>query len=473
VTAEAERAFFVNGAKPGPTTPQLRALAEVNTVFRRWLYLEDLGTVYVTLAGIAANLMPGDPLWIMLVGGSSNGKTESMGATSGLPNVHLVSTLTEAGLLSGTPKREKDAASTGGLLRQIGDFGILECKDFTSVLAMHRDTRATLLAGLREIYDGSWTRNVGVDGGRTLHWQGKIGLIAGCTAAIDSHHAVISTMGERFVFWRLPDVDADKQASRSLDLAGREREMREDLRRAVEALFDEVKIPDRLPELSEGETDRLVALSSLVARARSAVDRDGYTREIELILDPEAPPRLAKSLRRLYSGLVVIGLDRDEAMKLTTKAGFDSLPKIRRTVFDQLAGIDEWQATTAIATTAGYPTKTAYRALEDLTVHHVAERRSGGNGKPDEWRLSDWAREHYDRTRPTGTEKSEGYLSEGSLTNPQTLNDDFSVSLADFKSAPDSEATSEDRCWKCGDAANQYDVGLRPLCAVCAAEVTT
>jgi hypothetical protein len=40
-----------------------------------------------------------------------------------------------------------------GLLRQIGDFGVLLCKDFTSVLAQNKDACAEAMAALREVYD--------------------------------------------------------------------------------------------------------------------------------------------------------------------------------------------------------------------------------------------------------------------------------------------------------------------------------
>src|SRR5262245_3493406 len=43
----------------------------------------------------------------------------------------------------------------GGLLRQIGDFGILALKDFGSILSMRPDAKAELLAALRELYDGA------------------------------------------------------------------------------------------------------------------------------------------------------------------------------------------------------------------------------------------------------------------------------------------------------------------------------
>ena len=103
------------------------------------------------------------------------------------------------------------------------------CKDFGSVLSMNRDARAAVLAALREVYDGSWTRHVGTGGGRTLTWSGKVGLVAGATPTIDRHHAVMGAMGERFVLFRLPEVDASEQARRALAHAGREKEMRQEI----------------------------------------------------------------------------------------------------------------------------------------------------------------------------------------------------------------------------------------------------
>jgi phage/plasmid primase-like uncharacterized protein len=160
--------------RQAPTT----TATEVLRTFRKWLYLPDPGVIYVPLAAVAANLMEGDPVWVMIVGPSSGRKTEIIIGIVRLPYVRLGATLTEAALLSGTPKKQMAAGSKGGLLREFGKFGILALKDFTSVLAMHRDKRAELLAALREIFDGSWTRNVGTEGGRTLTWSGKLARIS-------------------------------------------------------------------------------------------------------------------------------------------------------------------------------------------------------------------------------------------------------------------------------------------------------
>jgi hypothetical protein len=47
--------------------------------------------------------------------------------------------------------RRRIKTATGGLLRQIGERGILVIKDVTSILSMHREMRSAILAALREI----------------------------------------------------------------------------------------------------------------------------------------------------------------------------------------------------------------------------------------------------------------------------------------------------------------------------------
>src|SRR5205823_6149122 len=109
---------------------------------------------------------------------------EILRALHGLPDIYMPSTLTESSLLSGTARDSRAQGASGGLLRQIGPFGILIFKDFTSIINMNRDARSAVLAALREIHDGRWTRYLGVDGGTDLTWMGKLGFIAGCTTAI-------------------------------------------------------------------------------------------------------------------------------------------------------------------------------------------------------------------------------------------------------------------------------------------------
>jgi hypothetical protein len=178
-------------------------LGQAHDVFRRWLGEDyDLATLDAMLAVAASERLSGDPAWLLIISGSGNAKTETVQATSGL-GAHVVSTITsDAALFSASPRKQRSKDATGGLLKKIGDRGILAIKDVTSLLSMDRNIRATVLAALREVHDGEWTRNVGADGGQTLSWKGRIVVIGACTTAWDQAHSVIATMGERFVLIR-------------------------------------------------------------------------------------------------------------------------------------------------------------------------------------------------------------------------------------------------------------------------------
>ena len=346
-----------DGIEPGReldlTALPATQLQIVLRTFQRWLHMPDPAPLYTILGTVAANLISGDPLWCLIIGPPGSGKTELLQSVSGLPNVHTAGTITEAALLSATPARDKSKDASGGLLRKVGVFGILLLKDFTSILSMNRDSRMAVLAALREIYDGSWTRQVGTDGGRTLSWEGKLALIACCTPTIDSHHAVMATMGERFVLYRLPSLAEAEVARYALTHIGQEATMRDELMQAVKAFFSNLEL--RTPLTDENDTARLTALATLAVRCRSAVERDSYSREIQLVPEPEAPGRLALALSRLLTGMRAVGVPNREAWGVTAKVALDCMPALRlrvsghktRSVFDRYNIVNDRDLTDA------------------------------------------------------------------------------------------------------------------------------
>lgn len=371
----------------------LHSLDEVIATFRRWIYLPDPAPLIVALATYLANRLPGDPLWLLVIGPSGDGKTTILQAFTDLSDVHFASVLTEAALLSGTPKREQQHGARGGLLRVIGDYGILIAKDFTSVLAMNRDTRAALLAALREIFDGRWDRHVGTDGGRTLSWTGKLGFLAGVTPAIDAHHGVMATMGQRFVCIRTSTDNAEQQALRAMQQVGREEAMRRELATALRGFLEPLTSTDPFPALADIDAAQLVALGQLVARARSAVERESGSHDITLIPAAEAPTRLAQALRKLLLCMERLGVDEPERWRILNRVARDTIPEPRQGALLALGAAGDAATTTDIAIAIRHPTATTRRTLEDLAAHGVAVRvAAAGNGKADRWHVADWAR---------------------------------------------------------------------------------
>lgn len=376
-------------------------LAATVETFRAWLHLDDLAPLYAVAATVVGNRADGDPLWLLVVAPPSSGKTETLQPLAGLPYVHPVATLTEPALLSGTSSKDTTKGATGGVLRQVGEFGILLCKDFTSILAQNKDTRSHVLAALREIYDGSWDRAVGTDGARVLHWQGKCGLIGGVTPTLDKYHAVISQLGDRFLLLRLPEVDPQQSGRMALAHVGREGQMRAELAAAMTALVADADLSRVARSLDTDEQQRLVDLATFTARARTGVDRDGYTGELLVIPEVEGPGRLISALRQMLGGLEAIGCDTSTAWAVVGRIAVDCMPAIRTALVRVLLAADAPMRTSEVAAAVGMVTKTAHRHLEDLALLGLADRSktSGADNAPDLWTPSPWLTRHWPKSR--------------------------------------------------------------------------
>lgn len=158
----------------------------------------------------------GDPVWVVIIGGSSRGKTELLMALDGLPRIRIIGALTAAAMLSGTSRKDKAKTATGGILRELGDQGVIVVEDLGAILVLHRDARGQVLQALRDVYDGRYTRDVGVDGGVKLDWTGKVGTRRrrGVRARPRSRRPLGAR--ERWITVRLPDGGEDEMVRFSL-----------------------------------------------------------------------------------------------------------------------------------------------------------------------------------------------------------------------------------------------------------------
>lgn len=367
-------------------------LGDAVDVYQEWLHLPNPEPLYVVWGAIAANRLSGEPVWLLVVDVSGSGKTEIIRACGDLSECVHISSLTEAGLLSGTSRSETAEDATGGVLPQIGRQGVIVAKDFTSVLAMEKESRGKVLAALREVYDGDYTRQLGTDGGRELRWRGKAGFVGGVTPDIDQQYLVMARMGQRYLLYRPPARDSDhvrKAISKAQANAAHVEELRDALSQAALGVFaGRSKLP-RDP--SEAEREWLFDLALLAARGRAGVVTD-FRREPEVGIAPELPTRLTMELTGLLAGMDSIGVAREDALRAVGNTALGCIPADRRRVLDLLNTASSQVKTRAVAVELGSSTRTARRVLLELLLHGLVERDSKGKGHADEWDLRGWAR---------------------------------------------------------------------------------
>ena len=305
----------------------------LKSVLQEHHHQPDFEAVRVVYSAVAAHRLSGQPVWLMLVASPGSMKTELLEALSGLPGVHLVDRLTPNSLLSGQVGRSRAPAS---LLHRIGPDGILVFPDFSTVLSMSRDHRGAVLADMRRIFDGHLRRELGTAEHPTeREWRGRLTFLVATTPDVDRHYSIFQTLGERFVMVRWHRPGGTEAALRAM---GQNRQrVREELRNAVSALFH--SLPQRQPALPEKLEHRIAALAEFVVVARTHVPRDGRTKEIIYIPEPEASTRLAQQLCQLAKGSALLAgreTVTDQDVAIVQRAGMDCIPTTRRKIIEVL-----------------------------------------------------------------------------------------------------------------------------------------
>jgi hypothetical protein len=324
--------------KEEPVPPPACALDKMHATFRKWFGAEyDLDVIDIIVAVAASERLGGDPAWLLVVSGPGAAKSESVTPLAGC-GAYITSTIqSEGALLSAVSKKSHAKGATGGLLRKIGDRGILVLKDVTTILNANRETRSTVLSALREIHDGRWERNVGTDGGQTLTWEGRLVIVGAVTSVWDRSHSVVAAMGDRFLLVRIDSntessrLAAGEQALRNL---GKEPQMRAELAEVVGGVMVGIRAADIAVTMEEYR--RLLAAANIITKARTAAERD-YSGEVVDADAAEMPTRFAKQLMQVMRGSMAMGMSRERAMELAIRCARDSLPPLRSLILLDVA----------------------------------------------------------------------------------------------------------------------------------------
>lgn len=310
----------------------------VERALLKHLYEPDLQAARGLYAGLAAHHLSGQPVWPMLVAPPGSMKTDLLAALDGLPLLHLIDRVTPNTFLSGQVKDGKRPATgnNSSLLHRIGPSGIIAYPDFGTILSMNRTHRGSVLADMRRIYDGHLRKEYGTDEDPKAHeWRGRITFAVATTDEIDRYYSVFQTLGERFVMIRWYRPGGVEAALKAMNQDGAERAR--DLKAAVQALM--TGLAKQSPELSAILQARIAALAEFAVRGRTHIHRNGRSKEIEYIPEPEAATRLAQQLAQLAKGSALVGArDKvdEEDHSLVHRVTFDCIPPMRRKLIDTL-----------------------------------------------------------------------------------------------------------------------------------------
>ncbi len=370
-----------------------------------YIYLPNPDPLYVVLGTLAANMLEGVPVWLVLVGPPASGKTLMLDILHvdekyRMPKYHGADLIKGmSALLSGVSKKDVTKGATGGLLQQIGSRGVLLVKDFTSMMSMAREPLLETIGALRRVYDGSCERPIGSDGGRVLTWRGKIAFLSACTGVIDRHHQILNELGQRWVYYRLDETDGFGEGKKAATLT---KEDFIEMHKLVRAFLDHVGVSYLEPkldkrELEDAENARLFSMAAFIAAGRSPVTRDWHSKEIVEVPETEKPTRLQAALSQLYLGLEVIGLEESERWRVVGRVAMDSLPRIRNIIINSARESVKAVGVAGLRDGIGCGSNTIRWTFEELERHGVFEQVERGDrfgDKAGTWRLTQWSRKH-------------------------------------------------------------------------------
>ncbi len=254
------------------------------------------------------------------------------------------------------------------MIREVGKEGILAFPDFTTVLSMNANARREVFNQLRVIYDGEAGLGTGIDTGRARTWQGKVAVVACVTEMMERFKERSSDLGERYLYYKYSPAQVDAPFIAPPD--------GEEARTGVPGLVRQF-VTEIIPHLantplSEDECRLIFTLAEFIARGRAIVERDGYSRAIRLIHDPEQPYRIDIALRNLYLCLVVVnGGERERAKRIIREVCVSTVPTVRMAVIDHLGYSGRPCTQREIEDDLRFPAEGLRRTIEDLLAQGI------------------------------------------------------------------------------------------------------
>ncbi len=371
-----------------PETTKKLTIKDVCEEIGKTYILKNYDVIKLVIATVISNRKnkKDKPIWLILLGGSSSGKTIILQLLRRCgPWIIDVDTFSTNTLASGFGGDGRDHS-----LLHKANYGILVFKDFTTILSMNPDGLQEIMGQLRAIYDGKFDRPLG--NGKSINWEGKVGIIAAGTVDVQRKMRYYSQNGERFLNYIQDVADSIeigmKAMSNQKNITEREEELAQIVAKFINEKLEESYDSNRfIPKELERE---MVEVANFCTLARSPVNMNRKNPCIvDYVPEREQPPRMAMMLKNTAIGLMHIDNENklsDDNARIIYKVGLDSIPVERKLTLLKLAKY-RGSTTKNLAISLNYSTDTVRAWLTQLNSLKMVDRIAGFGKTGDSWEL--------------------------------------------------------------------------------------
>lgn len=339
-----------------------------------------LQTIDTMLATSLSVFLPGEPLWLFVVGPASCGKSTVIEAFGGNNKYFdYVSKLTSTSLVSGWRNTDGSDAST---LHKMNNKTLF-IKDMTVLLGMPDGVQQQLWDLLRDAYDGYVKITYG-NGKVYEATDFKFNIIAGVTPIIYKHND--ASKGERFlrIDFLGDDFDEDEHMNQAWSNMGQKRENKQKLSNTMLGYYKhlvETFDPENVAEIPETIRSKIQALAKVGARLQAQVEKD---RNEGMIYRPKpaVATRLSLQFKNLVHGLAHVRGEKvvsESTYDIVRKVGFNSCPGLNFEVINYI--LKHKQVTRkSIIDNLRLPSTRVHQILTDLEHLQLVTIGSQNNG---------------------------------------------------------------------------------------------
>jgi hypothetical protein len=284
--------------------PTVKSFKEVLKAFNTYYKMDEPMETGLALmfATVLSTQLPGDPIWLFIVGPPGSGKTLLLKAFEQSPVCVFRSKITAQQLVSGW-KAENDPS----LLRRL-PMKTLILKDWTEMMDMDRNSQDELYSLMRGAFDGTVDVSFG-NGERRVFPDTHFSVLAGVTNAINGHSK--ASLGERFLKYQMVDTSLANYSQHDhirSAIAGIEHEVEASnaVKRIVAGFSNQHLRLAQFPDVPKPLIEKFISLAMTVAALRTSVETNYRGDEVLYRPTSEVGTRLAKQFIKLARSLAVV-----------------------------------------------------------------------------------------------------------------------------------------------------------------------